>query len=60
MKSGLRSRLLSEKLLNVAVERIKTCLAEETNASKKASATSLLTPQVLEWMSKQVNVIVIV
>jgi hypothetical protein len=53
MKYGIRSKLLSEKLLSVAMDRLQICLAEEPDIPKKATATSLLAPQVLDWMSKQ-------
>ena len=48
-------KVLTEKLLQLASQRVFRCLEEEEDESKKTAILVEVPPQVIEWITKQVS-----
>ena len=51
--------MLSERLIQAAGQRLGRLLSEETQTARKARALAHVSPQVLEWISQQVYMLVV-
>lgn len=48
------SKLLTERLIQAAGQRLGRLLSEEPQTTRKALALAQVSPQVIEWISQQV------
>ena len=51
--------MLRERLIQAAGQRLGRLLMEETQTARKARALAHVSPQVLEWISQQVYILVV-
>ena len=51
--------MLRERLIQAAGQRLGRLLMEETQTARKAGALAHVSPQVLEWISQQVYILVV-
>ena len=51
------SKVLTERLIQAAGQRLGRLLSEEAQSTRKALALAQVSPQVLEWISQQVLVV---
>lgn len=51
--------MLTERLIQAAGQRLGRLLSEETQTARKARALAHVSPQVLEWISQQVYILVV-